>query len=85
VFHESYNLVYQDCLRVHFRQQKGDQLGMMARYPRHLYASLGNSMVSCPMFALGLYSSSFGVLLESRSKLFPGWNQYKHFGYLLPE
>jgi hypothetical protein len=75
---------YQDCLRIHFKQQKGDQLGLMARYPWHLYANPGNPMVS-PMFALGLYFLSFGIPLSPTSKRFPGRNQYKHFGCLLKE
>jgi hypothetical protein len=75
---------YQDCLRIHFRQQKGDQLGLTARYPRHLYANPGNCLVS-PLFALGLYFASFGVPLQATSKLFPGRNQYKRFGRLLKE
>jgi hypothetical protein len=73
---------YQDCLRVHFRQQKGDQLGLTARYPRHLYANPGNPVAS-PMFALGLYFLTFGAPLQATSKLFPGRNQYKRFGRLL--
>jgi hypothetical protein len=75
---------YQDCLRVQFRQQKGDQLGLTARYPRHIYANPGNPMAS-PIFALGLYFLSFGVPLQPTSKLFPGRNQYKRFGRLLKE
>jgi hypothetical protein len=75
---------YQDCLRIHFKQQKGDQLGLTARYPRHLYANPGNPMVS-PIFALGLYFLSFGVPLLPTSKLFPGRNQYKRFGRLLKD
>jgi hypothetical protein len=73
---------YQDCVRILFRQQKGDQLGLTARYPRHLYANPSNPLAS-PVFALGLYFSTFGVPLEATSKLFPGRNQYKRFGRLL--
>lgn len=73
---------YQDCVRILFRQQKGDQLGLTARYPRHLYANPSNPVTS-PVFALGLYFLTFGVPLEATSKLFPGRNQYKRFGRLL--
>ncbi len=62
-----------------FGNKDGDKLVLKARYPRLIFAIPGNFMVS-PMFALGLYFSLFGVQLQATSKLFPGRNQYKHFG-----
>jgi len=67
-----------DSLVIRFAQQKGDQMGLTERFPRHLYANPTNFMV-CPLFVLGAYLTTFDSNVEPTSKLFPGPSQAKHF------
>ena len=73
---------YGDCLKILFGQTKGDQLGINAKYPRHVYANPLNHIV-CPIFALALYMTTFNTPMARNARLFPGKDQFKRFGALL--
>jgi hypothetical protein len=53
-----------DCMEIYFRHMKGDQLGELSKYPRHIYPNPNNLLV-CSIFALSLYlMCCFNTLLE---------------------
>jgi hypothetical protein len=52
---------YQNCLRVNFKQQKSDQLGSTAWYPRHIYANPLVTLWSVQWLHLGFFLIIWGT------------------------
>ena len=71
-----------DSLVIRFAQQKGDQMGLTEKFPRHLYANPENPLV-CPVFALASYLTTFNADVDPNSRLFPGPSQYKRFSDIM--
>jgi hypothetical protein len=65
-----------DAIAIYFSQQKTDQTGDKAKYPRHVYANPFMPEI-CPFISLGVYLLTFNFTgVNNNTKLFPGTNQY---------
>ena len=72
----------EDCLAIYFAHMKNDQAGERKRDPRHVYANPVDPVV-CPLTALGMYLSTFGLSGTKSTALFPGTSQYDRFAKVL--
>ena len=71
-----------DSYLIYFAQQKGDHLGLTEKFPRNMYYNPYDH-ITCPLFAIAVYLTTFGLAVDPNGRLFPGQSQYRRFSDLM--